>query len=153
VTYAPRFDRRVDLDVVLQLALPGATEFGLRFNFGTGIPYTRPVAQHIWWEYDPVSHGYRPSSAFNDDSGTPPLMVVLGPRNGERYPAYHRADVSLRRSFDKGRVKATPYLQVLNVYNRKNPLFYFFDYSGSPATMSGVTMFPVLPTIGVEVSF
>lgn len=153
VTYAPRFDRRVDLDVVFQLALPGATEFGVRFNFGSGIPYTRPVAQHIWWEYDPVSHGYRPSSAFNDDSGTPPLMVVLGPRNGERYPAYHRADLSLRRSFEKGRVKATPYLQVLNVYNRKNPLFYFFDYSGSPATMSGVSMFPVLPTIGVEVSF
>jgi hypothetical protein len=153
MTYAPRFDRRVDLDVVLQLALPGATEFGLRFNFGTGIPYTRPVAQHIWWEYDPVNRVYRISSAGGDDPGSAPLMVVVGPRNGVRYPAYHRADVSLRRTFEKGWGKATPYLQVLNVYNRKNPLFYFFDYSGSPATMSGISMFPVLPTIGVEVSF
>ena len=45
------------------------------------------------------------------------------------------------------------YLDVLNVYNRRNPLFYFYEYDKSPPVRSGVSMFPVLPTIGLEVTF
>jgi hypothetical protein len=30
---------------------------------------------------------------------------------------------------------------------------YFFNYSDTPATRSGISMFPVLPTIGVEATF
>lgn len=154
VTYAPRFDRRVDLDLVLNLELSRVTELGLRFNYGSGIPYTRPLAQHLWWEYDPATGHYRiPPPTGTEEPDSPPLIVVLGPRNGARYPAYHRVDISLRHTMERRWGKATPYLQVLNLYNRKNPLFYFFDYSKSPATMSGYSMFPVLPTIGVEVTF
>jgi hypothetical protein len=32
-------------------------------------------------------------------------------------------------------------------------LFYFYDFDKTPATRSGITMFPLLPTIGVEASF
>ncbi len=153
-TYAPGFDRRLDIDLVLQFELSKATELGLRWNFGSGLPYTRPVAQHIWWEYDPSTGRYRiPPDNVHEEPDAPPLLVVLGPRNGARYPAYHRVDVSLRRTFERRWGTATPYLQVLNLYNRKNPLFYFYNYAKSPATRSGISMFPVLPTIGVEVSF
>ena len=47
----------------------------------------------------------------------------------------------------------TPYLDVLNVYDRKNVLFYFYKFDRTPPTRSGISMFPVLPTIGVEVGF
>ena len=47
----------------------------------------------------------------------------------------------------------TPYLSVINVYNQKNVLFYFFDYHASPPKRQGVSMIPFLPTIGFEVSF
>ena len=46
-----------------------------------------------------------------------------------------------------------PYLSVVNLYNRKNVLFYFFDYGADPPTRAGVSMIPLLPTIGLEVSF
>ena len=46
-----------------------------------------------------------------------------------------------------------PYLQVLNAFNRRNVLFYFHDFDKTPATRSGISMFPVLPTIGFEASF
>jgi hypothetical protein len=36
---------------------------------------------------------------------------------------------------------------------RPNALFYFYTYSDTPATRSGISMFPVLPTIGVEATF
>jgi len=34
-----------------------------------------------------------------------------------------------------------------------NVLFYFFSYDKSPPTRSGISMFPVLPSIGIEASF
>jgi hypothetical protein len=32
-------------------------------------------------------------------------------------------------------------------------LFYFFNYDQSPPTRSGISMFPLLPAIGMEASF
>jgi hypothetical protein len=32
-------------------------------------------------------------------------------------------------------------------------LFYFYNYDASLPTRSGISMFPVLPTLGVEASF
>ena len=46
-----------------------------------------------------------------------------------------------------------PYLNLVNVYNQRNVLFYFFEYERTPPVRSGVSMFPVLPTFGVEVRF
>ena len=42
---------------------------------------------------------------------------------------------------------------MLNVYNRRNVLFYFYDFDKIPATRSGISMFPVLPALGIEASF
>jgi hypothetical protein len=154
IRYAPAFDRRVNIDLVVQRSFAGGTELGLRWNFGSPLPYTRPIAQYLAWEYDPSTGRYRvPVPMGDEEPDTPPAYVVVGPRNGARYPSYHRLDVSLRRTMARRWGTMTPYLQVLNVYNRKNPLFYFDDYTASPATRSGVSMFPVLPTVGLEVTF
>jgi len=79
--------------------------------------------------------------------------IVLQDRNRARYPARHRLDVSLRWVLEKSWGRMTPYLSVINVYNRKNVLFYFFEYSETPPIRTGISMFPVLPTVGIEVSF
>jgi len=154
ITYPPGYDRRVDIDLVLQFAGPKDLELGLRWNFGTGLPYTRPIAQSIMWEYDPVIGRHTiPVPTGGEEPDGPPMYVILGPRNGERYPAYHRLDISVRKTVERRWGSYTPYLQVLNAYNRKNPLFYFYHYDRSPATVSGLSMFPILPTIGLEVTF
>jgi hypothetical protein len=153
VTYAPIFDRRVDLDLVLRYSLPWSLEAGARWNRGTGLPYTRPVAQFAGWERDLSRGVYRFNRQRWGDGEQPPLYVVLGERNAERYPAYHRLDVTLRRPMERSWGVAVPYLQILNVYNQQNVLFYFYNFDRSPATRSGISMFPVLPTVGVEVSF
>jgi hypothetical protein len=154
VTYPPVYDRRVDVDLVLQYDLPWKLEAGARWNFGSGIPYTRPLGQYVDWDYSLGAGEFRiVRRTPQEGDGTPPFVVVLGPRNGERYPAYHRLDVTLRRSFSQRWGTATPYLQVLNVYNKRNPLFYFYNFDNSPPTRSGISMFPALPTIGLEVSF
>ncbi|HSU15341.1 MAG TPA: TonB-dependent receptor [Longimicrobium sp.] len=151
-TFAPVFDRRVDLDVVGEYRLPGRIEAGLRLNFGTGIPFTRPTAAYVGFETDPISGGYRVPRPVGDDPETP-VFIVPGQRNAQRYPAYSRLDLTFRRTYTHRWGTLTPYLQVLNATNRKNVLFYFYNFDHTPATRSGVSMFPVLPTIGVEAAF
>jgi hypothetical protein len=59
----------------------------------------------------------------------------------------------MRKTFTKKWGTLTPHVDVLNVYNRKNVLFYFYEYEKSPPVRSGISMFPFLPTIGVELTF
>ena len=146
-TYPPIFDRRLDLDVVLRIPMPAGLRGGLRWNLGTGLPYTRPLASFVYFSPQNVSGG---RLTMQEDEAN---AMLLGSRNGNRYPAYHRLDLSMRRTFTFGWGTLTPHLDVLNVYNRRNVLFYFFDYSAETATRSGLSMFPILPTVGVEVAF
>jgi hypothetical protein len=153
ITYAPIFDRRIDLDLVVSVPTLFGWSAGFRLNVGTGTPYTRPLATYA--DYVPgvlENDGrYTWSGAGEEDGGE--YAVLLGDRNGERYPAYHRLDVSFRRSFDKSWGTITPHIDILNLYNRRNVLFYSFQYQDSPPVRSGISMFPLLPTVGVEVSF
>lgn len=158
VTYAPLFDRRLDMDLVLRFPLGRGWDGGLRWHVGTGLPFTRPVASYP--QFGPrQTRGGRLRWSPDDEAevveeGAEGLTaILLGPRNGERYPVYHRLDLSARREFRPSWGRVTPYLNILNVYNQPNVLFYFYDFSEIPATRSGLTMFPVLPTLGVEVAF
>jgi hypothetical protein len=153
VAYPPVFDRRLDIDLVLRTMLPRAWEAGIRWNFGSGLPYTRALGGYRFVEYHVVNTFINPRGNRELNGGLEENAVLLGARNSERYPAYHRLDFSLRKPFQKSWGKLTPYLEVLNVYNRKNVLFYFYEYDREPAVRSGVSMFPLLPTVGVEIAF
>ena len=145
VTYPPLFDRRFDLDVVLRRPLGWwGLEGNLRFNFGTGLPYTRPLGTFEYYSHRPIFGGVE----INYDTA-----VLLGARNGARYPARHRLDIGLRKSVVRGWGRLTPYLNVINVYNQKNALFYFFEYERDPPVRTGISMIPILPTLGIEASF
>ncbi len=154
INFPPIFDRRVDLDVVLRWPAPWGFQGGIRWNFGTGIPFTRALGSYSYYTPRYVEGGGLDWTGSEDDlDGQGGYGVVVGDRNGSRYPAYHRLDVSFRRQFFKSWGSMTPYLNVVNVYNRRNVLFYFYEYEQVPATRSGISMFPILPTIGLEISF
>jgi hypothetical protein len=160
VEYSPIFDRRWDIDFVLSRSLGDRTELGFRWNFGTGLPFTQPAASFPFLS-PRVGTGFlewdlEGEEIAEDDDPSPGgrrYGVLLNRRNGGRYPVRHRLDVSIRRRYDRGWGSFTPYLNVINAYNRKNVLFYFFEYDKSPPVRSGLSMFPLLPTIGLEVRF
>jgi hypothetical protein len=145
--YAPIFDRRLDLEFTLQTTLPGNVDASLRWNYGTGLPYTRPLAGYNSFSYHIIGSQRKIDDTIDE------LSIVLGPRNGQRYPAYHRMDIGFRKTYQKSWGQIRPYVDLLNVYNRRNPLFYFYEYDFTPARRSGISMFPFLPTLGAEVSF
>ncbi|HKK92357.1 MAG TPA: TonB-dependent receptor [Longimicrobiales bacterium] len=155
VTYAPIFDKSVDLDVVLRFPAIRGWSGGLRLNVGRGTPYTRPGGSYAFYQPRFLNDGGRLvwSGVDQDDDDGGGYAVLLEDRNSERYPIYHRLDVGFRRSFEKSWGTITPTIDFLNVYNRRNPLFYFFEYDRDPPVRSGVSMFPLLPTFGVEVTF
>jgi len=144
VRHPADFDRRLDVDLVIRRQLPWGITGGLRWNLGTGLPYTLPLR-----DYHATRHQLMDLKAEPFDRS----VVLLGPKNGERYPVSHRLDVSFRRTWEKGWGRVTPYLHVVNVYNRKNVLYYSLAYRTDRTVLNGVSMSPLLPTIGVEVSF
>jgi hypothetical protein len=165
ISYSPIFDRRMDLDFVLRYPAPWGWEGGLRWNVGTGTPYTRALGSYRYYEPTYIEDGglawsgaeesLADGDSESDGNSSPDegYGVVLEDRNSSRYPTYHRLDVGFRKTFDKSWGRLTPYLNLVNLYNRRNVLFYFFEYERDPATRSGVSMFPMLPTFGLEVRF
>jgi hypothetical protein len=151
VTYPPIFDRRIDLDLVLRYPLRGGFQGGLRFNLGTGLPYTRPTGGYTAFDYRLVDRNLVPQRWGDDEEIQ--RAVVLGGRNAQRYPAYHRLDLSIRREFVRRWGTAAPFLDILNIYDRRNVLFYFYDYAADPPVRAGLSMLPVVPTLGLEVRF
>ncbi len=52
--------------------------------------------------------------------GGPELVRSIGPRNTERLPDYHRMDIRITRFFSFHRMDARLFLNVTNLYDRKN---------------------------------
>ena len=144
IEYPPIFDRRLEIDVAIQRDLPWGVEAGLRWNLGTGTPYTAQLARFRKYEQ-------RLTDLRFDDAEF--RIALLGPRNGARLPAYHRLDVSLRKTLHRGWGTLSPYVSVINVYNRNNVLWRQRHYSSGNLTGVDNHMLPILPTLGVEVSF
>ena len=155
LTYPPVFDRRLDADLVLRYPAPWGWEGGIRWNLGTGTPYTRAVGSYAYQAPRFVDDGGRLSWTGDeeDDGFEGSYAVELEPRNASRYPIYHRLDLSFRKTVEKSWGTLVPYLNLVNVYNQRNVLYYFYEYERTPPVRSGISMFPVLPTIGLEIRF
>jgi hypothetical protein len=141
--YAPGHDRRHTVNLVMFAPGPLGANVAVRWGYGSPLPYTGFVGEWDHRQYDATHH------RFEDDSREP----INDGINRHRFPSYNRLDLSLRWDFTKLGIRWEPYLQVANVYNRKNVFLYFFDYGRAPPTRTGVSQLPLLPTFGIEFSF
>jgi hypothetical protein len=139
-TFPPAHDRRHTINLVLRAPGPLGSELGLRWGWGSPLPYTGLNGE---WSH----RTYRLSEHSFGSGDTEPISTAI---NAERFPSYSRLDVGLHWEFAKWGIQWSPYLQVANVYNRRNVFLYVFDYGSRPATRSGVAQVPLFPTFGVE---
>ena len=58
------------------------------------------------------------------------LTALTSERDAFRYPWYHRMDLSVRYNLKWKRFELTPFLQIINLYDRPNVLYY--DVHGDP---------------------
>jgi hypothetical protein len=141
ITYPAAHDRRHTLNIVVELPGVFGGSMALRWGYGSPLPYTGFVGEWFHRRYNVTDHVFE--SMVRE--------VLAGPRNGERYPPYSRLDLGMRWSFRTLGATWEPYLQFVNLYNRRNVFLYFFDYGNSPPTRTGLSQLPFLPALGVEI--
>lgn len=140
--YPTSFDRRHSLNIVGGYKLSKGWKASLKFNIGTGLPYTPIVARFARYFWDPIKGEYRYL-----------WWSIPGEKNSVRYPAYHRMDISLSKRFSIrwGEFKIS--LSLINLYNHKNIFFYYYDYSVTPPLKKAIYQLPIFPSIKIEGRF
>ena len=143
--YYPRYDRRNDISFVLSYRFSDAFSIGATWMFGTG--------QHIsvaTGEYQFKDIGPNGNTNFNFD---------YDQRNSHQLPNYHKLDISFNYKFMWNDLPFETYLAIFNVYNHDNPFAVYpskVNSSGnvlSSPVLKQITLFPFLPTVGINVSF
>lgn len=158
--FSPRHDRTSAVNVVANFDLDNffrelqgkpfispdkKWSLGLNFTYFSGQPITLPGSVYLAhglpdWQDNPNSIGIYPSGI-----------------NEYRLPPYIRLDLSLTYEIQYDGWSLAPYLQVFNALNRKN--VWFIEYENEikdnmiKQEISTVNMFPILPSIGVNIKF
>lgn len=135
-TYAPPHDRRHEINAVLSADLGFATT-NLRWQFGSGRPYTKPFGFDMYLRMRALRES--PESIGRT------RLLYTEPYNA-RLPIYHRLDASLERAFSTDVVDVTAKAGAINVYNRQN-LFYLDLF-----TQQRVDQLPLVPYLAVEIA-
>jgi hypothetical protein len=83
------------------------------------------------------------------------MRFIYGEKNSKKFPFYARMDISLRKLYVKKKFKYILYLQVINLFNRKNIMRinwrdYWLYYTPRGNSDSVIKGFPVIPSIGIE---
>ena len=133
-----KYDRRHDVSFVLTYRT-GKWTWGANLVYGTGQAFTPTVGRYAL--RSPAT------SNFQTDR-----YAIPGDKNSNRLLPYHRLDLSMKRRFSLFGTEAEWYLQVFNVYNRRNEWFVEND-NGGDQTPKVFKMLPVVPTLGVDFGF
>ena len=94
---------------------PHAFRFGVTVRRGEAWSAMLVGVYHTGWPTTAVG-----AVAVEEPGGTTTIEPVLGPRNGARYPDYHRLDLRASRHFRLGKGRLTVFADVTNVYGRDN---------------------------------
>lgn len=144
-TFYPRYDRRHDLSLALTYKLGDSWELGATWVYGTGQAFTMPTAKYTV----PDLSG----------SGWTRVAYDYSQRNGYRLPAFHKLDLNFAHIFTWVGLPMVFNINIYNAYNRLNPFAQYVttEYDSSTGTNKPVvkqlTLFPFLPTIGLQFSF
>ena len=94
-----------------------------------------------------ASLAYASGQAFTPVSETP------AQRNSARLLPYHRLDVSASRSFGLWGAASEFYVQIFNVYSRRNEWFLQLDSVDPEVDPRKIKQLPIIPTLGFNFNF
>ena len=140
-SYAPRYDRRHNLNILAGIKPGSGWDMGLRWEFGSGLPFTQIMGFYDRLLFQGIFNG----GGYATEPGIP--YTLLGEKNRGRLPSYHRLDVNIAKAFILGPLKVITEASIINVYNRKN-MFYYNQTTGER-----IDMLPFLPTVNLKVEF
>ncbi len=158
--FYPNYDQRHKINLRAGIQLKRNWMLNVNWSFTTGRPGN--LATNLAYSAD----------ISGDDTGVfiQPIPFVLElPKNVFRYPAFHRLDISLTKTWSLRKGLFSGYFQILNLYNRANVVYYEDikeeykevpdpDLPGHTITKPVYTSrqfngFPFFPTIGISYAF
>jgi hypothetical protein len=136
-------------------------QYDQRHMLGLQVTYRPTPTWDVSWAW--AYHSGWPVTAWSYDAvpladGNRFWVRTFGPVRGSRLPAYHRLDLRVTRDFAVRRGILRAYVDLFNLYDRTNVASYRYDFrvvDGRPVTVrrEGLTMMPLLPTIGFRYEF
>jgi TonB dependent receptor/CarboxypepD_reg-like domain/TonB-dependent Receptor Plug Domain len=151
------YNRPNNLSVNLNHRIGNNLNLNLVWIYQSGLPYTEAIGR----QYIP--------SVTTDSNGDDFYYeeLIYGERNGARIKDYHRLDIGLSWTHYNSRNNKVEWnFSVYNLYNRHNPMFYYYNSSKSlsfqdpqqsndfkPISLYQLSIFPVLPSVSYKVYF
>jgi hypothetical protein len=159
-----KFDQRHTVNFVVNYEFTHWFNVGLRWQYGSGFPYSEPQGikpRIIYEDLDgdgiPETPVIATRNTFNNQNGKGEVIFDIDygdQKLNARKPPYHRLDIRFNFLAQIWNLDWVFYLDVINVYNRKNVINYDY-YVDDNLTLGRrpTNMFPILPTIGLSVKF
>lgn len=143
--YYARYDRRHDISVVGVYKAKEDLTFSFTWVYGTGNAITLPRAEYVAQGHSPGGSAYTQTLFVNDYNG----------KNNFRMEAYHRMDIGMQFHSKLKRSERIFEFSVYNVYNRRNPYFYYIapKANSSQRVLKRVSLFPIMPSISWTYKF
>jgi hypothetical protein len=137
-TFRPKYDRRHDLKITGLYNLDDRWEIGASFMFQSGQSYTGATSQ-----FGARMPGW--------EGGL--VMVSPSQRWGLRLPNSHQLNLNVNYHTTLFGLPATLFLDVYNVYSRRDIWFRFYDTTAPIPEVTDVRLLPIIPTISLELKF
>jgi len=153
--YYARYDRRHDISVVGTYKLSDRITLSGTWVFGTGNAVTLPMSEYITTTHVITDNErFRHFDFYRDKLLDMYERVVndFGEKNNFRMKPYHRLDIGIQFLKKKKWGDRTWEISFYNIYNRKNPFYYYTDYRYDETTkkeygfLKQVSLFPIIPS-------
>lgn len=151
------YNRPNNLSVNLNRRINDNLNLNLVWVYQTGLPYTEAIGR----QYIPsVTNNLKGNDFFYEG-------LIYGERNGATIRDYHRLDVGLTWSHYNRRYNKVEWnFSIYNLYNRHNPVFYYYntdrsldlynpawDQGFKPLSLYQLSLFPLMPSVSYKVYF
>ncbi|MDY0198627.1 MAG: TonB-dependent receptor [Tenuifilaceae bacterium] len=151
--YWARYDRRHDVSLVAIYELSKGITLSGTWVYGTGNAITLPLAEYPAQGHSPVNPNLGYINTVND----------YGEKNSYRMAPYHRLDIGIQVHKKLKNYERTWEFSVYNMYNRRNPFFYFIsneynynEHTGmytSTTKLKQLSLFQLIPSVSWAIKF
>ena len=135
--FPPKYDRRHDLSFVVSYRA-GKWRLGSNLVYATGQAFTPASVRYSLRE---------PTTGVVED------YVLPSRRNSGRLLPYHRLDASVTRDLTLRGLESEFFLQVFNLYSRRNEWFIQYSTDEAQTKADVVQQLPIVPTLGLNFVF
>lgn len=151
------YDRPHSISLNIHKKLNEKWSFDAVWVYQTGLPYTPVIGRQLTLNTKPDKNG---NFSYYE-------TLLYGERNSARMKDYHRLDIGITlNTVTRHNRKAIWIFSVYNLYNRQNPVYYYYNTSENggydrpeyntgfkPTFLYQMSFFPIIPSVSYKLYF